>query len=133
LNRLGVTASIPIFSSGMRKNKLGQSKLQLRQIEETFNQTKQELGTGYQNAINSLWSSWKSLQVQKENKELSHEVYDQVKLQFDEGMASLTDLLNVESSLLDAENLYNQQMLKYHLSKVELLKATGSLNSLTNN
>ena len=47
-------------------------------------------------------------------------------------MASLTDLLNVESSLLEAENLFNQQLLKYKLAEIELLKATGKLKTLIN-
>ena len=70
--------------------------------------------------------------VQKENKELANQVYEQVKIQFNEGMASLTDLLNVETSLLQAENLFNQQLLKYNLAEVELLKATGKLETLIN-
>ena len=69
---------------------------------------------------------------QNENKTLANQVYKQVKLQFDEGMASLTDLLNVESSLLEAENLFNQQLLKYKLAEVELLKATGKIKTLIN-
>jgi outer membrane protein TolC len=47
-------------------------------------------------------------------------------------MASLTDLFNVEASLLEAENLFNQQLLAYKLAEVELLKATGKLNTLIN-
>jgi outer membrane protein TolC len=82
--------------------------------------------------VNSLHSSWKNLQDQQENKELASQVYHQVKLQFNEGMASLTDLLNVESSLLEAENLFNQQLLKYKLAEIELLKATGKLKTLIN-
>ena len=133
MNTIGLKATIPVFSSGMRKNKVRQSRLALRQIDENVELVKKQLGTGYQNSANSLLSSWKNLQVQQENKVLANKVYDQVKLQFDEGMASLTDLLNVESSLLEAENLYNQQLLKYRLAKVEILKATGSLKSLINN
>ena len=90
------------------------------------------LNTNYKNASNSLLSAWSNLQVQKENKELANQVYQQVKIQFDEGMASLTDLLNVETSLLEAENLFNQQLLKYNLAEIELLKATGKLKTLIN-
>lgn len=132
MNTVGLKATIPIFSSGMRKNKVKQSQLKLQQNQEDFDLNKKYLETGYQNSVNSLLSSWSNLQDQQENKALANQVYSQVKLQFDEGMASLTDLLNVESSLLDAENLFNQQLLKYKLAEIELLKATGKLKTLIN-
>ena len=132
MNTIGLKATIPIFSSGMRKNKVKQSQMKLQQNQEDFDLNRKYLETGYQNSVNSLLSSWSNLQDQQENKALANQVYGQVKLQFDEGMASLTDLLNVESSLLDAENLFNQQLLKYKLAEIELLKATGKLKILIN-
>lgn len=132
MNTIGLKATIPIFSSGMRKNRVLQSQLKFQQNQEDFDLNRKYLETGYQNAVNSLLSSWSNMQDQLENKVLANEVYGQVKLQFDEGMASLTDLLNVESSLLDAENLFNQQLLKYKLAEIELLKATGKLKTLIN-
>ena len=132
MNTIGLKANIPIFSSGMRKDRVKQSQLKFEQNQEDFDLSKKYLETNYQNATNSLLSSWMSLQAQQENKELANQVYKQVKLQFDEGMASLTDLLNVDSSLLDAENLFNQQLLKYKLAELELLKATGKLKTLLN-
>ncbi len=132
MNTVGLKATIPIFSSGMKKNRVKQSQLKFEENQEDFDLSMKYLETSYQNATNSLLSSWSSLQAQQENKELANQVYKQVKLQFDEGMASLTDLLNVDSSLLDAENLFNQQLLKYKLAEIELLKATGKLKTLIN-
>jgi len=133
VNTIGLTATIPIFSSGMRKQQVFQSQLQFQQTQQDFELNSKYLETNYRNASNTLLSAWANLQDQKENKELANEVYEQVKLQFNEGMASLTDLLNVETSLLDAENLFNQQLLKYKLAEIDLLKTTGQLKSLINN
>jgi len=132
MNTIGLQATIPIFSSGKRKQKVLQSQLRLEQNMEHLKLNSKYLNTNYKNASNSLLSAWSNLQVQKENKELANQVYEQVKTQFDEGMASLTDLLNVETSLLEAENLFNQQLLKYNLAEIELLKATGKLKTLIN-
>ncbi len=132
MNTIGLQATIPIFSSGMRKQKVLQSQLKLEQNMEDLKLNSRYLATNYQNATNSMMSAWSNLQDQNENKELASKVYVQVKLQFDEGMASLTDLLNVETSLLDAENLFNQQFFKYKLAEIELLKATGKLKTLIN-
>jgi outer membrane protein TolC len=132
MNTVGLKATIPIFSSGMRKNRVKQAQLKFEQDQSDFDQSKNYLETSYRNASNSLLSSWSNLQDQQENKALANRVYDQVKLQFDEGMASMTDLLNVETSLLEAESLFNQQLLKYKLAEIELFKATGKLKTLIN-
>jgi outer membrane protein TolC len=132
-NTIGLKATIPIFSSGILKQQLRQSQLKLEEDETDFDLTAKHLETNYQNASHSLLSAWSNLQDQKENKELAASVYQQVKLQFEEGMASLTDLLNVETSLLEAENLFNQQLLEYKLAEIDLLKCTGQLQSLVNN
>lgn len=126
----GFQANIPIFSSGMRHSKVMQSRLELKELNEDFNTNTKQLGTNYENAANSLVSSWKGLQDQKDNKVLAKQVYNQVKLSFNEGMASLTDLLSVESSLLDAENLYNQQLLKFRVASLDMKKATGTILSI---
>lgn len=130
INTVGFKANIPLFSSGLRHSKVMQSKLKLQEFNEDFQTNIKQLGTGYQNASNTMLSSWESLQDQQQNKTLAHEVYSQVKLGFDEGMASLTDLLNVESSLLDAENLYNQQLLKYRIAWLDVKKSTDNLPSI---
>lgn len=132
VNTIGLKATIPIFSSGMRRYKVMQSKIKLQQITEDFEVNKRQLGTSYQNATNTLLSTWKSLQEQQENKILANEVYNQVKLQFDEGMTSLIDLLNVESSRLESENLYNQQLLKYKLTELDMYKSAGKLKEIIN-
>lgn len=126
----GLEANIPIFSSGQRHSKVMQSRLQLKELNEDFNTNTQQLGTNYENAVNALASSWKGLQDQQQNKALANQVYGQVRLSFKEGMASLTDLLSVQSSLLDAENLYNQQLLKYRVASLDMKKATGSMLSI---
>jgi outer membrane protein TolC len=132
VNTIGLKATIPIFSSGLRRNKLMQSKLELQELNEDFETNKKQLGTAYQNALNTLMSAWKSLHDQQDNRVLAHDVYKQVKLSFNEGVASLTDLLNVASSLLEAEDLYNQQLLKYRIAGLDLKKSTGELQSIMN-
>lgn len=126
----GLQAKIPIFSSGERHSQVMQAKIKLKELNEDFNTNTKQLGTNYENAVNALASSWKGLQDQKQNKALARQVYNQVKLSFHEGMASLTDLLSTESSLLDAENLYNQQLLKYRVASLDMKKATGSMLSI---
>ena len=59
-------------------------------------------------------------------------LYFQIMLQYQEGMASLADLLNVNSDFLQADNSYNQQVIKCKTSEIKMLKATGNLKNIVN-
>ncbi len=127
---VGVKATVPIFSSFLRHSKVKQAKIQLDEVQEDVNLHKKQLGTGYQHAANSLVSAWDALQAQEENVSLAREVYHQVQLSFHEGMSSLTDLLSVESSLLEAESLYYQQLMRYQIAQLDMQKSTGNLQKI---
>ena len=126
----GLEANIPIFSSGERHSQVMQSRIELKKLNEDISTNTKQLGTNYENASDQLLSSWKGLKDQQENQALAKQVYNQVKLSFNEGMSSLTDLLSMESSYLEAENLYNQQLLKYRIARLDMKKATGSMLSI---
>ena len=126
----GVKATVPIFSSFMRHSKVMQAKIQLQEVQEDVDLHKKQLGTGYQHAANSLVSAWDALQAQEENVALARNVYQQVQLSFHEGMSSLTDLLSVESSMLEAESLYHQQVLRYQIARLDMKKSTGNLQKI---
>ncbi len=132
MNTVGVKAVIPIFSSGQRKNRVAQAEWKLRQQEEDFQWASKQLETGYRNAVSALASARRNLVYQADNRQLAQQVSDQVSLQYREGMASLTDWLNVETSLLEADNLYRQQYLKYKLAEINVLKSAGKLRTLIN-
>lgn len=126
----GLEVNVPLFSSGERHSKVMQSRIELKKLNEDISTNTKQLGTNYENAADALVSAWKGLKDQQQNKALAKQVYNQVKLSFNEGMSSLTDLLNTESSYLEAENLYNQQLLKYRIARLDMKKATGSILSL---
>jgi len=132
MNTVGVKAVIPIFSSGQRKNRVAQAEWKLRQQQEDFQWASKQLETGYQNAVSALASARRNLSYQADNRQLAQQVSDQVSLQYREGMASLTDWLNVETSLLEADNLYRQQYLKYKLAEINVLKSAGKIRTLIN-
>ena len=72
------------------------------------------------------------LASQKENRDLAQKVYKQTSLQFQEGMASMADLLNVNQDFLQADNSYNQQILKCKTAEIKMLQASGNLKLIAN-
>ena len=92
--------------------------------------SKELLKIAFDNAQSAYQTAQEQLIVLKDNRELAQMVYQQTLLQYQEGMASMADLLNVNSDFLQADNSYNQQVLKCKTSEIQMLKASGNLKSL---
>lgn len=132
MTTIGLNLSIPIFHSGVNRAKVKRSQLQQYQLNEDIAKSKELLKVAFDNAHSVYQTAQEQLLVQKDNRELAQKVYNQTLLQYQEGMASMADLLNVNSDFLQADNSYNQQVLKCKTSEIQMLKASGNLKSLVN-
>lgn len=129
-NAIGVAMAFPLFTSGGNYARIRQAMLKRDQLEVDMNQLKDFLKVQFDNSIMELKTSRELLGVQKENRLLAEDVYRQTSLQYQEGMASLADLLNVNSDYLNADNSYNQQILKCKISEIKMMKASGVLKQM---
>ena len=132
MNTFGVSLKVPIFTSGTNYYKVKQSKIKLEELNEDIQQTKDLLTVNYNNAYLEYLTSSNMLASQKENRDLALKVYKQTSLQFQEGMASMADLLNVNQDFLQADNSYNQQILKCKTAEIKMLQASGNLKLIAN-
>jgi outer membrane protein TolC len=121
---------MPIFSSGVNYHKVKQAQIKQLQLKEDILKTKDLLEVSYNNAFLEYQTSQSMLAPQQENKELALKVYNQTASLYKEGMASLADLLNVNSEFLQADNSYNQQILKCKTAEIKMLQASGNLKSM---
>ena len=132
MNTIGLSLSVPIFTSGANASKVKQNLLKQAQLREDILKTSDLLTVSYKNAYLEYQATQDMLAAQKENKELAANVYNQTSLLYQEGMASMADLLNVNSDFLQADNSYNQQILKCKTAEIKMLKAAGRLKQIFN-
>jgi outer membrane protein TolC len=82
------------------------------------------------NAETQINNSMITLNTQKENVNLAKEVLSDIENNYKNGLASLTDLLDAETSYADAQNSYTNALLDYKLAEIQLIKAQGELKKL---
>ncbi|GHV19998.1 transporter [Bacteroidia bacterium] len=124
--------SVPIFDGGAKHHKIRQSKFQLRRIEEELKQQQQTLQSNWQDARFQLQVSYQSADAQQENMEVAEKSYRQGIMLYEEGLYSITDLLDTEKSFREAQSAYIYELSNYHKSVIELKKSEGTLNTLLN-
>lgn len=130
---VGLNLRIPVFNGGVVKSKVKQAQIDIEKLEVTKRDTRLALDLSLQNAITQLNNSLITLNTQKENVNLAQEVLSNVENNYKFGLATLTDLLDAETSYADAQNNHTNALLDYKIAEIQLIKAKGELKSLTEN
>ncbi|WP_165929666.1 TolC family protein [Pseudocnuella soli] len=123
---------IPIFNGFATKARVKQADVSIRKVAEDISKTSLALNLAFENAKTQINNSIITLNTQKENVELAEEVYFNTQNNYNNGLASLTDLLNAETSLTEANNNYSAALLNYRVAEIQLIKSQGGLKSLLN-
>ncbi|ABG60055.1 TolC family protein [Cytophaga hutchinsonii] len=124
---IGLRLNVPIFSGFRRDSQLKQSKLTLDNAKQNFIINNNTMQLQYMNANTQLKKSYNDVANNKENLELAQEVFDITNLEYQKGSATLTDLLNAEYSLKEAQNNYITSTLNLLSSTLNNEKAKGTL------
>lgn len=128
---IGANISIPIFNGFGTRAKVRQAQIDIQEVEEDIKDTELALNLAYENARTQISNSIITIDNQRENAKLAQEVLDNTQNNYQQGLASLTDLLDAENSYIEAQNNYTSALLDYKLAEVQLIKAKGELKTLT--
>lgn len=129
---IAVNLSIPIFNGFGTRARVRQADVTLRKTQEDLIDTKLSLDLAFENAKTQINNSIITINNQKENAQLAQEVLDNTQNNYQNGLATLTDLLDAENSYIEAQNNYTSALLDFKLAEIQLIKAKGELKTLTN-
>lgn len=127
---IGLQLQIPIFDGLNKRNRVQQTRIDVEKLSEQRNLAQRQLDMQFENASQQLTNSMASVKVQEENRMLAKEVYDQTQLLYKEQVAGLTDLLDAEQAYREAQTNYYNELLKFKISELDLLKAQGQLETI---
>ncbi|MCY1522291.1 type I secretion outer membrane protein, TolC family [compost metagenome] len=127
---IGLTLRVPIFNGFSTRAKVRQADVALQKAKEDRNETTNALTLAYENAKIQLSNSLNTINTQKKNMDLAQEIYKSTQNNYNNGLANLTDLLDTESSLTQAQNSYTQALLNYRVAEIQFIKSNGNIRSL---
>jgi outer membrane protein TolC len=127
---IGVRLSVPIFDGTQKHNKIRQARFRLQKTEEDIKQTQQTVLSNRQNALAQLHIGYNAVNSQKENLEVAEKTWQQGIMLYNEGLYSITDLLDTEKSFREAQTAYTYELVNYQKSLLDLMKSEGTINSL---
>ena len=123
-NTVGVTLSVPIWSSGVRAAGVTEKKLAYQAAQNTLADKEDQLRVSDRQYRYDLVSAYDNYQIQKRNIEVTQRVFDNMSKKFEYGYASSLDVTNTSTNLITAQQNYIQaltSMVSAHINLKNLL------------
>jgi outer membrane protein TolC len=123
----GLSLAVPIFSSGMRKARVDQAKIDYDMAQRNRDILEDQLLLQEKQFKYNLQSSLENLHTQRENVEVAQSVFDSYRRKFEQGMATSLELTQANSNYLDAESNYLNAIMDVMNAKLQLDKLMNTL------
>lgn len=124
-SNLGVSLSVPIFSSFGRSAKTQQAEIAFEQAKTQLTQTEQQLKLQYEKAKSEYEFSIEEYATSKNNLSLAERIEKKQQIKFTEGLSSSFDFSEAQRQLYTAQQNYLQSMVNIINKKAALEKITN--------
>ncbi len=121
-NLLGISLSVPIFSSGSRYSAVQSAKRSYEKQLNTLADTQDAMEIQHRQLCYNLVSAQEDFQNQANNVEVTQRVFDNMAKKYEHGHASSMDLTTSSTNLISAQSSYVQSLLEYVKATIELEK-----------
>ena len=127
VSAVGARLNFPVFDGLQRTARAQQSQIKAREIQQNMLRMQQTVNHDVTNAYLQYRNNAQRIEYEKQNVELAQEVYQITQLQFREGAATSTEVVDAETALRLAQNTYTQSLLQLYTARLALEKSKGSL------
>ena len=121
---LGFNVSIPIFSSGQRRFRVSQARVNLKTVENEKDLLSDQLRIEERQLRFNLRNALKRYESMQANVKVARRVYEDTYARYEHGLASSIDVTTTHNTYLEAENSYISavlQLLEAHIEMDKLL------------
>jgi outer membrane protein len=124
---IGLRLNVPIFDGFFKDSKIQTARLNSLQIGQDHRMASLGLQLQHDAAVTSLRTNQNTLNSVRENRQVAEEVYRVSQSRFKEGIAPITELLDAESSMRQAQANYITTLAQIKLAEIDLLNVNGQL------
>lgn len=129
---VGLNVTIPIFDANKRKLQIRQYRHEQEQARNNRLLQYDQLREQYDNAVLQIAQTERMFMTQRENLRQSTDVYGVTEIKYKEGVSSMTELLQDEMRLREAQGNLVSAHYQFNKSQVDLLRLSGNLDEIIN-
>lgn len=129
---IGLKLNVPLFSGLRRSSQIKQSEIALDNLREQQRNANLGFELDYRSADTRLLASTSTVANDEDNLKLAERVFANTNLQYQQGTATLSDLLNADYQLKEARNNWTTSVLNRSVAVLDLEKSKGTLLEYVN-
>ncbi|MEK7254081.1 MAG: TolC family protein [Bacteroidota bacterium] len=127
----GLRINVPIFDGFYKSSKMQTARLNGLQAQQDYNFTLLGLQLQHQTAVTALRVNQNNLRTVQDTRRVAEDVYRVSQSRFKEGIAPITEVLDAENALRQAQSNYITTLAQIKLAEIDLLNANGLLIKMT--
>jgi outer membrane protein TolC len=124
-SQAGLQLALPIFQGTRRLQNLRIAELEEERVDLDLFDTKNQINSEYEQALATYKSALNDLATQQENARDAQEIYNIVKLQYDEGIKTYLEVIVAETDLRTSQLNYYNSLFNVLASKLDVERALG--------
>ena len=130
VSMVSLNLRMPIFTGLSKTAKVKKARIEQLKAQKDEDMLVQSLTMSHDNARMQLEQQLRTIDSQHRNKELAEEVFTVTEYNFNEGISSLSDVLNASSSLIEAQMNYVNALSNCMKAYIDLKKADGTISEI---
>lgn len=127
---LGISLRVPIFEANSKHLKIRQYRYDAQQAQNSLDLLRKQMDKSYADAVLQMNRNLEIVKTQNECRKQAEEVYQIAEVQYKEGVASMTALLQDDMQLRSAQSSCIQAVCQCKLAQLDLLRLSGRLGEL---
>ncbi|MEY3368017.1 MAG: hypothetical protein RI973_1172 [Bacteroidota bacterium] len=131
-SQVGLRINMTIFDGMFRDSRVQTARLNRLQSEQSLRMATMGVQLRHEAAITALRTNQNTLRSVLENRQLAESIYQIAQKRFREGLAPITELLDAESSMRQAQTNYLTTLAQIKISEIDLLHINGQIKNLMN-
>ena len=124
---VGLSLSIPLFDGFEKRSKLKQARLDYQKTTMTLDNTLERFRVNYQNAMNNYQNHKNNVERQQKNIALAEKVYQETALKYREGLSTMSELLQDELGLSNAQAAYLSALYSFKEAELNIMALNGEI------
>lgn len=128
---IGASLNIPVFDGFRRSSQIRQAEIDLLKAQQMASNARDAYTIQFDNADAKLATARAAAKAQEENRQLAEEVYQLTRFRYQQGVAPLSDVLNAETAMKEAQTNYLSSLVQQQLAWLEWMRFSGNIEQMT--
>ena len=123
-----IVAEYSFLDGGVNKAKINQAEINLTQVDQSEQQVQQLIEFEVRSAYLNMREAEKLIKIAQEGIKNSQESFRIAQIKYNEGIATNTEVIDAQSTLIEAETNHLNALYDYNINRAALVKAMGTYN-----